>query len=373
MRPYCREACPSGPKALRPNWLDFGGGSFSRFNVTPAEKIGAWAFCRSFALTLLLTFLMALPSIEAIAQQRMEKVLSSVVRLRAEVPRDARTAASLGQVREGNAVVIDDHGLVLTIGYLILEAQSVSLFAVDGEEIAAKILAYDHESGFGLLRASGPLGGGYVALGDSAALAEHDRVLVIGHGGISSTLAAVIASRREFAGYWEYLLDNAIYTVPPHPNWGGAALVNPSGELVGIGSLIVNDAADANGALPGNMFVPINLLKPIFADLLDSGRSSAPRKPWLGMFTAETYGRVIVTSVTPEGPSAQAGVVPGDVLLEVNGEEVPSMAKLFRTVWSQGNPGATISLKILRGTKVVGVEITSGDRYQYLRLEQRSQ
>lgn len=335
-----------------------------------------WLFrklSRALTVVVVLTGLGAFQAQEAFAQQQLEKVLSSVVRLRAEVPSDARTAAALGQVREGNGVVIDDNGLVLTIGYLILEAQSVSLFALDGEEISAKILAYDHETGFGLLRASGSLGGGYVALGDSSALNEHDRVLVIGHGGISSTLGAVIASRREFAGYWEYLLDNAIYTVPPHPNWGGAALVNPSGELVGIGSLIVNDAAEENGALPGNMFVPINLLKPIFAELLDSGRSSAPRKPWLGMFTAESFGRVIVTNVTPDGPSARAGIAPGDVLLEVGGAEVPSMAQLFRAVWSQGQPGAAIPLKVLRGTKVVDVTITSGDRYQYLRLKPRSQ
>lgn len=328
---------------------------------------------RVLTVVLVLTGFLALQVQEAFAQQRLDNVLSSVVRLRAEVPSDARTAAALGQVREGNGVVIDDNGLVLTIGYLILEAQQVSLFAADGEEIAAKILAYDHATGFGLLRASGSLGGGYVALGDSSDLNEHDRVLVIGHGGISSTLGAVVASRREFAGYWEYLLDEAIYTVPPHPNWGGAALVNPSGELVGIGSLIVNDAAEEDAALPGNMFVPINLLKPIFADLLDSGRSSAPRKPWLGMFTAESFGRVIVTSVTPGGPSAEAGIAPGDVLLEVDGSEVPSMAQLFRAVWSQGQPGAAIPLRILRGTKVVDVTITSGDRYQYLRLKPRSQ
>ena len=328
---------------------------------------------RVLTVVLVLAGFLALQVQEAFAQQRLDKVLSSVVRLRAEVPGDARTAAALGQVREGNGVVIDDNGLVLTIGYLILEAQQVSLFAADGEEIAAKILAYDHATGFGLLRASGSLGGGYVALGDSSDLNEHDRVLVIGHGGVASALGAVVASRREFAGYWEYLLDDAIYTVPPHPNWGGAASVNPSGELVGIGSLIVNDAAEENAALPGNMFVPINLLKPIFADLLDSGRSSAPRKPWLGMFTAESFGRVIVTSVTPGGPSAKAGIAPGDVLLEVDGSEVPSMAQLFRAVWSQGQPGATIPLRILRGTKVVDVTITSGDRYQYLRLKPRSQ
>lgn len=334
---------------------------------------GPLRFCRILSISFVLTLVAMFLAVEAFAQQRMDGVLSAVVRLRAEVPGDARTAASLGQVREGNGVVIDDSGLVLTIGYLILEAQSVTLFAANGDEVSAQILAYDHESGFGLVRASRPLGGGHVKLGDSAQLAEDDRVLVIGHGGISSTLGAVITSRRAFAGYWEYLLENAIYTVPPHPNWGGAALVNPSGELVGIGSLIVNDAVEESSAMPGNMFVPINLLKPIFADLLESGRASTPRRPWLGMLTTEAYGRVIVTSVTPGGPSSQAGLEPGDVLLEVDGEAVPDMAGLFRKVWSQGQPGTDIPLKILRGTDVVGVTVTSGDRYQYLKLEPRSQ
>lgn len=344
-----------------------------RAAVTVRDAQGPLRLWRVLSVSFLLAFMAMFLAVEALAQQRMDGVLSSVVRLRAEVPGDARTAASLGQVREGNGVVIDDSGLVLTIGYLILEAQSVSLFADNGEEVPAEILAYDHATGFGLVRASAPLGGGHVRLGDSSELMEEDRVLVIGHGGISSTLGAVIASRREFAGYWEYLLENAIYTVPPHPNWGGAALVNPAGELVGIGSLIVNDAMEANGASPGNMFVPINLLKPIFADLLESGRAATPRRPWLGMLTTESYGRVIVTSVTPGGPSSQAGLEPGDVLLEVDGEAVPDMAGLFRQVWSQGQPGTDIPFKILRGTDVVGVTVTSGDRYQYLRLGPRSQ
>ncbi len=320
-----------------------------------------------------LAFAAAFPAVEALAQQSLEKVLSSVVRLRSEVPQDARTAGALGQVREGNGVVIDDSGLVLTIGYLILEAQSVSIFTAEGEEVPAQILAYDHQSGFGLVRASRPFASGHVRLGDSSAVSEQDRVMVVGHGGLSGTLGAIVASRREFAGYWEYLLDNAIYTVPPHPDWGGAALINPSGELVGIGSLIVNDAVKINGNLPGNMFVPINLLKPIFAELLESGRSSSPRRPWLGILTTESYGRVVVTSVTPGGPSSQAGLLPGDVLVEVDGEAVPDMAGLFRKVWSQGQPGAMIPLKILRGTEFVSVTITSGDRYQYLKLEPRSQ
>jgi S1-C subfamily serine protease len=349
-------------------------------HAVPLKKRHNAAFFRFGFRVFFLSMLLLLPGVfapvpflaqvkPAVAQERLETVLSSVVRLHAEVPGDARTASSLGQVREGNGVVIDDHGLVLTIGYLILEAQSVSLFAADGVEVAAEILAYDHESGFGLVRASRPLGTGHVPLGDSAKLVERDRVLVVGHGGAAGTIGAFVASRREFAGYWEYLLDDAIYTVPPHPNWGGAALVNPAGELVGIGSLIVNDAVQANAASPGNMFVPINVLKPIFADLLDSGRSSGPRRPWLGMLTAEAFGRVVVTGVTSGGPSAQAGVAPGDVLLEVDGEAVSNMASLFRKVWSKGAAGIKVPLKVLRGRDIVSVNVTSGDRYNYLRLK----
>ena len=304
----------------------------------------------------------------AVAQTSGKEILSAVVRIRAEVPSDARTARFLGTVREGNAVVIDDNGLALTIGYLILEAMSATLFDGDGRPVPADIIAYDYDTGFGLVRATGPLGVKPIAIGDSDALEEKQPVLVAGHGGVDGTIGAVVVSRRQFAGYWEYLLDDAIFSSPPHSNWGGAALISLSGELVGIGSLMVPDALPGPEPVPGNLFVPINLLKPIFADLLTNGRAAGPERPWLGMFTTEHRGRVVVTNVAPDGPAERAGLQPGDVILAVGEDVVESMAGLFRSIWRTGEAGVLILLKIRREDATTDITVQSAKRYDYLRL-----
>ncbi len=318
---------------------------------------------------MLLIMLAGFVTLPATAGPAEKDVLAAVVRLQAEVPPDARTAPGLGTEREGNGVVIDDNGLVLTIGYLILEAMSVTVFDAEGRPVQSDILAYDYDTGFGLIRARAPLGVRPLALGDSDKVAERDPVLVAGHGGAAGTIGAVVVSRREFAGYWEYLLDNAIFTAPPHPNWGGAALIDLDGKLVGIGSLVVNDALPEARPIPGNMFVPINLLKPIFADLLDRGRAGGPQRPWLGMFTAEHSGHVMVTRVAPDGPAAAAGLRAGDVVVDVGGQTVGSMADLFRKVWRSGPAGTEIPMRVQRDGHLTEFEVRSADRYDYLKLK----
>ena len=302
------------------------------------------------------------------AEESPREVLSAVIRLSAEIPPDARTAPTLGTQREGSGVVIDDGGLVLTIGYLILEAMSVTVESAGGEPIIADIIAYDHESGFGLVRAKGNLGVPPVRLGDSGALEESDPVLVVAHGGLASVRAAHVASRREFAGYWEYLLEDAIFTVPPHPGWGGAALVGSDGTLLGIGSLIVDDAFRGEVKLPGNMFVPIDLLKSVLADLLSGGRRSGPRQPWLGMFSTSVPGGALITRVAPGGPAEKAGILPGDVVVGVAGESVSDLSDLYRKVWTQGEAGVDIPLDLRRGSQALDVTVTSGNREEYLHL-----
>lgn len=303
------------------------------------------------------------------AQTSAGKVLSGVVRLSAEIPAEARTARALGTRREGNGVVIDDDGLVLTIGYLILEAMSVTVHDASGAPVQAEIVAYDHRSGFGLVRAKRSLGVLPIRFGESRALRERAPVLVVAHGGLQAALPAYVASRREFAGYWEYLLDDAIFTVPPHPHWSGAALLGADGKLLGIGSLIVEDALRGEMTLPGNMFVPIDLLKPILADLLSEGRRAGPRQPWLGMFSANVPGGALVTSVAPDSPAQQAGIVPGDVVVGVAGEAIDGLAELYRKVWDSGGAGVEIPLTVRRGSRALDVVVTSGDRADYLRLD----
>ena len=298
-----------------------------------------------------------------------EDILRAVVRIDSEVPSDARTANFLGTERSANGVVIDNNGLVLTIGYIILEAMSATITDADGQTVPADILAYDYDTGFGLVRAVAPIAASPLRLGDSEALSATDQVLVLGHGGSDSALGAFVVVRDTFAGYWEYLLENAIFTSPPHPEWAGAALVGADGRLLGIGSLFIQDTAPDSRDLPGNMFVPINLLKPILGDLLEGGRAAGAPRPWMGLFTREVGDHVVVVSVIPEGPGQTAGVSEGDIITQVSGQRVNDMADLFRKVWALGSAGVDVPLTLQSANGPRTVVLKSSDRYEYLRLD----
>jgi S1-C subfamily serine protease len=289
----------------------------------------------------------------------------AVVQVRATIPEAAFTASILGTERVGNGVVIDESGLVLTIGYLITEADSVWLTNAAGAVVPATVLAYDFATGFGLLLPLGRLAAPMLPRGNCAAAAIGDEVIVVSHGGSEHTLTATIADKREFAGYWEYVLDEAIFTTPPHPQWGGAALLDKDGRLLGIGSLLVEDAV--RGQLTrGNMIVPIDLIEPILPDLVKSGRSGHPPRPWLGMYTSETDGQLVVVGIAPGGPANRAGVDVGDAVLQVGRVQVGALAELFREIWSLGGPGTQIPLTLSRNGKTFDVRIRSADRSNFL-------
>ncbi|MFP6689821.1 MAG: S1C family serine protease, partial [Alphaproteobacteria bacterium] len=232
--------------------------------------------------------------------------LSSIFALRSEIPEDAFTAQVLGTERAGNGVLIRADGLVLTIGYLIAEAETVWLLSNEGDAIPAHVVAYDHNTGFGLVQALAKISSPPIPLGNSQTAEAGDAVIMAGHGGMRHALSAWIATKREFAGYWEYLLDEAIFTSPPHPNWGGAALLDRDGSLLGIGSLFVQQVDENETQTDGNMIVPIELLDPILDDLLKFGRSQHPQHPWLGAYTAESNGQLLVAGLAEDGPAESA-------------------------------------------------------------------
>ena len=295
--------------------------------------------------------------------------LDAVVGVRAVIPADARTAEVLGTARAGSGVVIGDDGLVLTIGYLILEAIEADILLPGQRVVPAQVVTYDFETGFGLLRALGRLDIAPVALGESAALSADAEVLVAGFGGPGAIAGAHVVSRRDFAGYWEYLLPEAIFTAPPHPAYGGAALLGPDGKLLGIGSLAVGDAAMANEFGPGNMFVPIDALKPILDDMIALGRSRTPPKPWLGVYGEDLHGKVFVNRVASYGPAAKAGVTANSVIVAVKGEPVHDLIDFYRKLWALGPAGVEVPLTLMTPAGIQETTIRSADRYDFLKIE----
>ena len=295
-------------------------------------------------------------------------LLSSIVKISATVSAEARTASALGTEREGNGVLIDDDGLIVTIGYLILEASTVKVEFSGGVANKAEIVAYDHDTGFGLIRTPPPPGVDPLEIGRSGDLEAGQQVLVAGFGGRNEAMGALVVDRREFAGYWEYLLRDAIFVSPPYPRFGGAALIDSRGELVGVGSLIVPNALERDdGIVPGNMFVPIDALKAVLGDLIAHGRSLRRNRPWLGLYSEAVRGRLFVSRVPRSGPAWAAGIRPGDLVLSVAGNPVEGLADFYRKIWALGEPGVIVPLRILRGNTLQDLDIRSIDRYDWLK------
>jgi S1-C subfamily serine protease len=298
----------------------------------------------------------------------LQNALDAIVSVRARIPADAFTAETLGVERAGQGAAIRADGLVVTIGYLIAEADEVWLTTNDHRVVQGHALAYDYESGFGLVQALGPLGVPVLPLGDSRRLAPGDSVVVGGSGGRSHSLAAQVVACQEFAGYWEYLIDDAIFTAPAHPNWGGTALIGPRGDLVGIGSLQLQHQAPGGRLVPLNMSVPIDLLKPVLDDLLTLGRANRPPRPWLGFYATEAEDdQVMIIDLAGNAPAQKAGLRAGDQVHAVAGKATPSLAEFYRAIWSLGSAGVDVPLTIEREGDMFDVTITSADRSRFLK------
>ena len=303
----------------------------------------------------------------AYGEQSADEILKAIVKIKAVIPEGAFTARTLGTEREGNGVVIDSKGHILTIGYLITEAEALEVTTGEGKTISASFVGYDHDTGFGLLKANQPLTMAPMKLGKSSELKQGDPILMAGYGGTESVQAGQVIARKEFAGYWEYLLEDAIYTAPAHTGFGGAALIDRDGKLLGIGSLLTQVIIPGFGSIPCNISVPIDLLHPILADLIAKGRTSKPPRPWLGLNTEEAHGRVFILRITPGGPAEKAGLQSEDMVLSVKGKEIKGLPDFYRKVWALGNAGVEVPLGILRGTRIRNITVKSVDRNQLLR------
>lgn len=302
----------------------------------------------------------------------VEAALRSMVLLRAEIPEDAFTAGPLGVERVGHGAVIESGGrkVVLTIGYLITEAESVWITTHDNQVVEAHALAYDYSTGFGLVQPLRPLDLPPLPRGSAAALEIGHEVTVLGHGGLSHSLTTRLIARREFAGYWEYLLEDALYTAPVHPLWGGSAMLDNRGRLVAIGSLLVQQQ-DRNSEHDANLFVPVDTLEPVLEDLLRYGMATQPPRPWLGVYSSEESDRVVIAGLIARGPAHEAGISLGDTVMAVAGAPVDSIANFYRAVWSQGPAGTPIRLTVLRDEQPVDIVVKSANRLLHLKQPQR--
>lgn len=333
---------------------------------------------RRLLMCALLMPLLALWSHPALAQQRLDprapalqRASDAVVGVKALAVPDARSAATLGRTREGSGVVISEDGLVLTIGYLILEAEQVMLLTDDGRKVPASVVAYDLATGFGLVRALAPLKLKPVPLGVAREVKEHEALLVASGGDSGVISLAWLLSQRPFSGYWEYHIEGALFTGPPHRQHSGAGLFNEQGELVGVGSLFVMDALGADGPrAPGNMFVPVDLLKPVLDELLAKGSSAQSTRAWLGINCVETAGGLRVARVNDDSPADVAGVLPGDRIVKIDGVEVTRLAELWTTLWRQPQAEREVSLEIQREGQSRTLKVFSVDRAMTLRRPQ---
>lgn len=297
----------------------------------------------------------------------LDRALMSVVGLKTTVPADAFTADTLGTERLGHGVLIGDHGVVVTIGYLVTEAEAVWLRLANGRVVPGHVIGFDQETGFGLVQALGKVDLPSIPLGDSSHVTVGEDVVIAGIGGRQNSVAATIVARQEFAGYWEYVLDEALFTAPSHPHWGGTALIGRGGKLLGVGSLQVQQVAKDGRSEDINMIVPIDLLKPILDDMLTTGRAKRPSRPWLGLYATEVDRHITVAGVTPRGPARRADVRGGDVILRVGGKDVRQLSTFFRSVWSLGEAGVDVPLRINRSGRILEVVVESGDRREFLK------
>jgi S1-C subfamily serine protease len=296
---------------------------------------------------------------------RLLTATRSVVTLSTRVPEDAMTASLLGTERSGHGVVIGEDGLIVTIGYLIAEAETVWITLRDGRAVQGFAIGYDTESGFGLVRAVQPLNLPAVPLGRAADLQVRDKVVVVESDGEATT--AQVAAKQQFAGRWEYLLDEAIYTVPAVTDWAGAALFDLSGRLCGIGSLLVHDGGGENAKSAANMFVPIDILVPHLGDIVATGRRKTPPQPWLGLLIHDADQQLLIAGVYRHCPSDDAGLKPGDVITELAGQPVSDLADFYRRVRALGPAGVPVPLTVRRDEKALHITIQSAERSAFFR------
>jgi len=339
----------------------------------PSLAVPAPLFAALFAAALCIGALSAPLAAQPAGKLTPDRIVQSVVLIHADVPADAPSARRLGTSRDGAGAVIRADGVadghIVTIGYLITDASAVEVTDHAGRKRAAQVVGYDQASGLGLIRLSGKADLPALELGTSRGLEVRQPVIVAGGGNVDSLQPAIVASLRPYAASWEYMLERAIFAAPPIERFGGAPLLGADGTLIGIGSLLINDALPGQ-ALAGNMFVPAELLRPVIGEMVASGRPKASR-PWLGLNADELQkdGALVVGNLSRDGPAAKAGLKRGDVVVGLGGKPIKGLADFYKRLWSMGEPGVEVPLRVMQADGVRELRLQSGDRYKNMRAQ----
>jgi S1-C subfamily serine protease len=290
----------------------------------------------------------------------------AMVSITAHIPDDAMSAGLLGTERVGHGVRIREDGLIATIGYVVHEAENVWIGS-KSRVVPGFVVGNDFDSGFALLKPLLPLDGPSMPLGRADQLAIGDAVTVMSSGGANPVVEAHVVAKQEFAGRWEYVLDQAVFTAPPHDSWSGAALVDRMNRLCGLGSLVIQGFEIKGAASTVNMFVPIDLLAPYIDEICQHGRRLAPPRPWLGMLVHDDQNDLTVVGVYRNCPADKAGLRPGDVILGIDDAPVTGLANMFRRLWSLGSAGVDVPMSVLRNAERMDITVQSGDRVGFQR------
>ena len=309
-----------------------------------------------------------MPEMSASTHTFLGPALGTLVSIQSYIPDNAMSAGMLGTERTGHGIRLREDGLIVTIGYVVTEAEEIWITSHDRRAVPGFVVGSDFESGLALIKPTMPLPGPIMEIGDPSMLGVGDTACIAGSREANPQAVEVhVVAKQEFAGRWEYVLDKAIFTAPPYESWSGAALLDQEGRLCGVGSLVIQGFEVNETRRATNMFVPIDLLPPIIDEICEYGRRSTPPRPWLGLLVDDEDDGLIVVGVYRNCPADKAGLRPGDVIIRGGDQPVHSLANMFKTVWSLGAAGINVPLLVLRSSQLQEVVIRSTDRSEFLK------
>jgi serine peptidase DegS len=267
----------------------------------------------------------------------------------------------------GSGVIVDEAGHIVTNHHVIANADSVKVQLADGREANARVVGRDPDTDLAVLKIDlSPLPA--ATFGRSDQLKVGDVVLAIGNPiGLSQTVTHGIVSATSRQQLGIAPLEDFIQTDAPI-NFGnsGGALVDTSGALIGINTAIVAKNLGVEGI---GFAIPVNMVRGVLSDIIAHGRVI---RGWIGIVPEDAsdeqaaqiglaHGGVVLANLYVGSPAQQAGLAPGDLLLQINGATLNSAQDALARIAS-AKPGAVLAIKVLRGRRKLEVKAHVSER-----------